>query len=111
MTAQASQLYRVFFTGLFLESVGQWAEVFRLIGIARHSSGWPEIACFRRKPFGFLLQCETNDINGTLQIKQRRVQNEVVQMRILWFLMVLHLKMPRPVMIFQVDARLGCVLI
>jgi hypothetical protein len=34
LTADASLLFRVFFIGLFLESVCQWAEVSRLIGVA-----------------------------------------------------------------------------
>src|SRR5206468_12356020 len=57
------------------------------------------------KPPGFLLQGEANDVNNALQVQQGRIQDEVVQMRIVRVAMELPLQIAGSLMIFPVNAR------
>src|SRR5258706_16332602 len=93
------------------ESACQGTDVLQLSGLACQSCGRPKLARFRSKSFGFLLQREANDAGGALQVQQGRIQDDVVQMRIVWLLMVLPLQIACSLMIFPVDARLGSVAI
>src|SRR2546422_242341 len=89
------------------KSACRWMEVFRWSGVACQSCSRPELARCLSKPFGFLLQREANDVNGALQVQQGRIQDEVVQLRIVWVAMVLPLQIAGSLMIFRVDARRG----
>src|SRR2546428_5329925 len=93
------------------KSVCRWTEVFRWSGVACQSCGRPELARCLSKPFGDLVQREANDVNSALQVQQGRIQDEVVQMRIVWVAMVLPLQIAGSLMIFRVDARDGGVAI
>src|SRR5437588_8312500 len=83
------------------------AEIFGMSRIMRQSYRWPEFLGGCREPPGLALQYDCNHIDGTLQVKDARIQNEVIQVGITWTLVVKHLQIAGTLLVFLKDACLS----
>lgn len=53
-----------------------------LVGVGGQTGAWAKFACWSGQSSGLTVQCKLNEINGTIEVKNARINDEVIQVGI-----------------------------
>src|SRR5579872_5485124 len=96
---------------LFISSLLRRAEILRLAGIRRQARSWPQFARGDGKPLSLVLQSKADEIDRLIQAEVGRVDDDIVQMSLIWLRIEFRLQVAHTVAILQLDTRTGSILV